>query len=60
MPFVPHSPPYASQIRPKLPPPEIDRIEAALAATTALAEAAAAGPALTEDPDHPGLYLIGA
>lgn len=40
MPFVPHSPPYASQVRPKLMPAEFDRTQVALQETMALAEAA--------------------
>ena len=70
MPFVPHSPPYASQIRPKLPPPEIDRMQVALQTTTALAEGAAttgqlaattalAAAAIASAAANPDLIIVG-
>lgn len=43
MPFIPNSPPFASQVRPKLPAAEFDRTQAALQTTTALAESLSAG-----------------
>lgn len=61
MPFIPHSPPFAAQVRPKLMPDEFDRTQVALQTTTALAEAAAHGgvPSTGQNPMTGKWHAIG-